>query len=481
MRLEQAFSLLTELERRQIATHLEWETIQLWPLIRQCLWFALLDEQPVPVPAPAEARSAKLVRHFRKAWRYLSGARDFAIPPASDAQLMFVSRPVYLQKTPGGKLFDRIVDPIIFARDAALSCEKFYVSPWQQGEDLQFEARCLLPARATLSVGFDPDGEGKLAELATQAGIDAIRFVQRCHQGLQAFSRWYATGIRLFSRRPQLQAIYLTSWYFPDMMGLAAAARSRGIVVIDVQHGKQGRYQGMYSGWGNIPSQGYEMMPDRFWCWGQPSCDHILASSPERVLHRPFVGGFPWLDYYRKHISTVAQDDGRASGKSKCVLVTTQPRQSANTEPLPEFIIDYLRSAPVDVHLVIRCHPNDSVGPDYCRQRLADIPAHLYSIDSGKSNLYDRLLSATHHITAYSSCCYEASVFGVPTLLFGHDARVIYAEEIESGEFSWTEGNMDYLMGWLSGVIPLAALKGGESGAYIESSLARVGELLARG
>ena len=32
-------------------------------------------------------------------------------------------------------------------------------------------------------------------------------------------------------------------------MGLIAAAKEQGIKVIDVQHGKQGSFQAMYSGW----------------------------------------------------------------------------------------------------------------------------------------------------------------------------------------------------------------------------------------
>ncbi len=479
MRIEQAFALVVELDAKGSAGNVQWRSINLWPLIRQCLWFELLGtSQPsgAPVATSGWRRMSALVRKIR---RYVTSYRDFNVPSTSNAQLLFVSRPVYLQRLSSGRLFDRIVDPLIFARHDLAVCEKLYVSPWPDTESLHFQAHCLIPARAAFGEHFLPEDEQALQHLATQAGLDPARFLARCKSALNAFARWYAAGTRLLARRTTLKTIYLTSWYFPDMMGLTAAAHHRGIPVIDVQHGKQGRFQGMYSGWGNIPPSGYELMPDKFWCWGKPSCDHILSSSPAREVHRPFVGGFPWLDYYRQHVSTVGQVHGMASSSLKCILVTTQPPQSENTEPLPDFIVDYLRSTPEGVHFVIRCHPNDVGGAAYCKRRLTGIPEHLYSIDSGKDNLYDRLLQATHHVTAYSSCCYEASAFGVPTLLYGADGKALYEEEISAGEFSWTEGRVEDIAAWLAAGTPTAAKKA-PRGNYIESSLALAGEILAQ-
>jgi hypothetical protein len=163
---------------------------------------------------------------------------------------------------------------------------------------------------------------------------------------------------------------------------------------------------------------------------------------------------------------------------SKHVLVTTQPRHGDNVEPFPDFLLDFLRAAPSDVHFTVRCHPNDQGGPEYCRQRLAGIPGSLYDIDDGRSNLYDRMIDATHHITAYSSCCYEAGAFNVPTLLFGADARAIYSDEIAAGIFAWTPGKADDLAQWLSKPMDENRSPGNE---YIFSSLEHVALLLKEG
>lgn len=480
MRLEDVFKLIVELERRQVANHLAWNGISLWPLIRHCLWAELLtDTSAAPAPASATARLRGLQLQLRRALRYLGGRADFKVPAACDVEQIFISRPVYLQTLSSGRLFDRIVDPLLFALPPDRRAEKFYVSPWPAHSLLHYGARCLLAAR-TPAPQIATQDRDSLAALAHAAGLNAESFLRRYAAALHAFCRWFETGTRVFAGRPALRTIYLTSWYFPDMMGLIAAARQRDIRVVDVQHGKQGRHQVMYSGWHDIPAgAGYLAMPDSFWCWGQPSCRHILASAPDRQTHRPFVGGFPWLDYYRTQL---AEGAGRGSqwDSKRIVLVTTQPRHKANLEPIPDFLVEYLRGEPVQTHFIFRCHPNDTLGPEYCRQRLADIPSALLSVDTGKSNLYDQLLGATHHITAFSSCCYEASAFGVPTLLFGQDARAIYAEEIDSGEFAWTEGRPADLSAWLDTAAP-TRLQAATGGTYIESSLARAGELLAQG
>ena len=66
-------------------------------------------------------------------------------------------------------------------------------------------------------------------------------------------------------------------------MGLIAAAHLLGIKSVDIQHGKQGKYQPMYV------AGKYRVRicvnADFFWCWGQKSVDHILSSSPNRKTH----------------------------------------------------------------------------------------------------------------------------------------------------------------------------------------------------
>ena len=138
---------------------------------------------------------------------------------------------------------------------------------------------------------------------------------------------------------------------------------------------------------------------------------------------------YPWIDYYRKNIAHRSTKTIKNSYKIR-VLVVLQPLQHDNPEIIPDFIVSYLLcNKTKDAHFTFRMHPNDNSYP-YCIKRLRGVSSSLYSIDLGESVLYDAFLSSTHHITAYSSCAYEAELFNLPTLLYGNESRKIYAEDI---------------------------------------------------
>ena len=231
-------------------------------------------------------------------------------------------------------------------------------------------------------------------------------------------------------------------------MAICAAASQHGIETIDIQHGKQGKYQPMYSGWTRIPSDGYALIPYKFWCWGEPSCKHIMSSCPDRKKHLPFVGGYPWIDYYKNNMT---YESHQAVQAKITILFTMQAHITINIDRIPNFIIDFLTiSKSKDIHLIFRIHPNDHDGYTYCQKRLRGINQESYTIDDGKKNLYELFNSTTHHITAYSSCCYEARLFNIPTLLFGEESKEIYDEEISSKIFSWTDNNVEDICEWLA-------------------------------
>jgi hypothetical protein len=148
----------------------------------------------------------------------------------------------------------------------------------------------------------------------------------------------------------------------------------------------------------------------------------------------------------------------------------------SSLEPIPDFVLDHLKSDIAGNDLFIfRGHPNYSDGMRYCEERLRDVSKQRYCLHNGRKNLYDELLECTHHVTAFSSCCYEAEMYGVPTLLFGIDAQSIYSEEIANARFSWTEGHENDLRNWLEDT---PQCKKRHNDLYIEASLSLAGSQL---
>ena len=172
---------------------------------------------------------------------------------------------------------------------------------------------------------------------------------------------------------------------------------------------------------------------------------------------------FTAISTKKNHSKDIHSADGHR------VLFTLQGPIGTHTQPIPDFIIDHLVSDKAqNDYFIFRGHPNYPQSMSYCLERLQAVSPKRYCISEGRENLYNEFLECTHHITAFSSCCYEAEMFNVPTLLFGTDAQSTYSDEIASGRFRWTSGHLDELNNWLAQPLVVNA---GFDNQYIESSL----------
>lgn len=471
VREESPFDLICKLERLGYHHSFVSSSINVWPLIRQCIWLCLIQNPP---SKPRLRLLASISRKLSLALSKILGIFFMGNKCASftgSETVAFFSRPVYLQNTCLKVFVDRIVDPLLHCLPSGISFAKYYVSPTPTGVTLKYEASLVKCSRSLGSAPvFSSDQIRLLFEISEIIDVPSLILIQRCNDSLGLFFRWFSFGIQFFRGRSSLKTIFVTSWYFPDMMGLIAAAHFLGITSVDIQHGKQGKFQPMYSGW-DIPEQGYALIPSLFWCWGKKSVDHILSSSPNRSNHRPVIGGYPWLEYYSSFL--MRRSSSFDSNTRIRVLFTLQHLSVQNPNPIPDFILTFLLNTSFDVHFVFRAHPNDSKAYHYCLERLSSVPSSSYSFDGGTSSLYDLMLSSTHHITAFSSCCYEASEFGIPTLLFGDTSLSLYSDEISDKIFTWTSGDVEELVSWLT----IANLNVCHSG-YIDSTFSLASNML---
>ena len=180
-----------------------------------------------------------------------------------DETVAFFSRPVYLQDFPSIGLIDRVVDPLIESIPANQISAKYYVSPWLLSSSLKHKASLIVCPNNHKRYSLLPHHVELITQISTIVGIPKSVLLDRCNRSLGQFMRWFHYGSKFFANRSDLNSIFVSSWYFPDMMGLIAASRLFGITSVDIQHGKQGKYQPMYSGW-LIPETGYQLLPDYF-------------------------------------------------------------------------------------------------------------------------------------------------------------------------------------------------------------------------
>jgi len=449
MKTPDAYNLILFIEKNINIDVFEYNSFKTWPILRILLYNHLINVHQ------SRPRINILINALIKFFQFFDNKKTFKkelICNNTKIKKIFFSRPVYLVDTINQNgLFDRVIDPIIMEKKNKGSSLKLYTSKLKKGIALfnqGYDIQPPLPFLFFNSINFSDQEVNEINKISKLSGLNNSKIKKSFKVSLIKFSKWYQYGKNIFRENNSLREIYLVAWYFPDMMGICAAASEAGIPTIDIQHGKQGIFQACYSGWQKIPKDGYDLVPDFFWCWGKPSCDHILRDSPNRKKHTPFVGGYPWIKYYKTHLCK--KKFNKHKNKIR-VVVTLQTLGGLHVERIPDFIVNFLINLKTKmIHFNFKIHPNDHYHAlEYTKNRLKNVNKDLYSIDSNEVNLYDTFMNSTHHITACSSCCYEAQAFGLSTLLFGQEAKEIYDYEIRNNIFAWTVGNKKDLDMWL--------------------------------
>lgn len=449
MDLESTFKLIADIDKRASEYNFIQDCECIWPIIRSKLWLSHIKRSEAGV----DQKSTILVflrRYFARLMKIVSYF-IFKFRSGNASEVLFVSRPVYLEKVNCFDLFDRIMDPVLELEGSNREVKKIYINPFSlsliptNGKSILSDPIFSLFSRRKVSNEI----ESSIREMFSDYGItlNQERFIKDINRDFSIYSFYKEKMKSIINKSPHLKKIYVVSWYFPDMMGVISAAHEAGLKTIDIQHGKQGAFQAMYNGWDSLDLKfNYKMMPDFFWCWGSPTKNEISKSGVLRRSHFPIIGGNQWFNYY---FEKVAREKKITAKNGKVLLYSMQPPQSNNLKRVPEFIKGFMRNNR-GIYIVFRLHPNDKNAKLHVEKELALTKCTNYEISGDKKTLYNDLIGSTHHITAYSSVCYEAELLGVPTMLFGKDSKAMYRDEINKGRFSWTNSKESDLIDWVN-------------------------------
>ncbi len=258
----------------------------------------------------------------------------------------------------------------------------------------------------------------------------------------------FAEDFTYLLRKAKPKAIFVICYYSVTNMAIILAAKRLNIPVIDVQHGKQGKYNISYTHFTRMPNNGWNLLPDFFWCWGKQSVINISKHMPpERTTHFPHAIGYMWLALWKFGQPINIPDEHTNFLKeikhaSKRILVTLQPL----SDPLHPTLIDAMKEAPTNWLWLIRMHPNMVVTRDEIANRLEQVAKDKFELTfSSNLSLYPLLKASDHHVTAWSSVGYEATEFGIGTTIFDKTGLELYVEEIGSKQFSYADSGNSLL------------------------------------
>ncbi|MEZ4701598.1 MAG: hypothetical protein R2834_14770 [Rhodothermales bacterium] len=457
-----AIERILALEDACDVTAIRYKGLAIWPYIRLLLWSRMLNPgkfKPAPevglaVWSQMHAASfaqrenyAAFMRHYEQHLRNLVALRGH---DAIDA--LFFSRVEDHADRFGGAYYNRHLDPMIDLARGRSSFLKLELTTAGAAQTVpRFEATQFLDS--TDFVRYEAR-RGMIQAFASGEPVPGIEGIEGFFAELRRLEPGFPlTREQLYIEVEQLvqmrgyfrtmlsalgpKAVWTVCYYYDIAMALMAACADLGIVSVDVQHGKQGRFHGMYTHWQRMPAEGYALLPELFWCWGDDSREHIERWLPVgNHRHGVVVGGNRWLAKWANHDTdnlVLEEEDERALRRldtsPKVVLVSLQPVNPI----LPTWLLEAIERSPASWSWMLRLHPLQREQLPACQETLRSRGLTQVDLqDATRLPLYALLQRAHAHVTQWSSVAYEALAFGVPSIVVGETAATMFQPDIRS-------------------------------------------------
>ncbi|MBX7199423.1 MAG: hypothetical protein K1X51_08575 [Rhodospirillaceae bacterium] len=409
----------------------------------------------------------------------LRAAGRGAVPPAR-AEILFFARPEEHSDRTATGMFAKTLDSVL-ERVSGPALKLELADQRTLGFPRAHPSLFIDLARAGAGVAFDPPGtlSGLAAVNAAAERIAGVTLDQAQLLADMGKIFYFARIFEKLLRALGPKAFILSVYYHPVGMAWMLACHWAGVTSVDLQHGRLGPHHGFYTDLIAAPAEGYELMPDRVWCWGQRTVEDIArALNPACMRHRGFVGGNAWLHKWRYgDVSAFAPPaldafTERLKGL-RVILVSLQPLDT----PVPPALLEAMGKAPADWFWLLRLHPLRRHTAPEIAALLARAGVTRFEMEAATAfPLFTLLRHADHHVTAFSSVTVEAAAFDLRTSLTSPDGEAIFAPEIARGICRYTP-TADALLNHIGGVLSQA--RGPLDSDFIDMSPGAVDRALA--
>ncbi len=414
--------------------------IHLWPLIRIRIFFFLiqklesqksgaLDTSIVESENPILRKIKSTISRFTSVFQYFRWLNSLP-----KRRHVFVGFDVH-RTNHNGKRYNKFFDPII-EKDGLLNDALVFefgenVSSNQQHRDLIVRYQNAFPGfrrwwkSKKAKIDIDLAGYDKLEEFLLSHPVAADIGEKSKSANIAALASDFYTRVEFFKEvlrkvDPE-QVLFLCYYSNLDEMAMVAAANVLGIKTVEMQHGPQTDIHLCYGNWTVAPSTGYAILPHNFWCWEKQSKSTIDNWNQESV-HEAFVGGNPWIDYWKSRSSDYPSND--------FILYSLQPNPVLLDEMFPDNIVDIIQESSKKWYL--RLHPRQLPQmreiKDFLREKGI---LEMVEIDAATNDPLPLLLAnARLHVTHFSGSAIEAAFFDVFTVLLNEKGQTSFPDLI---------------------------------------------------
>lgn len=440
--------IITDIEQTFDTSRLTYGGVSYWPICRQRLWGGLMrkllaargagDPPPVTNSGPQWADVGQVNAALVGPQHLGLLTATLARPPQLAPQVLLFARPEEYSDKVGGRAYARFIDSVYeHARDAGPVTKLELADARVMAFARRYPSLFLDLARAGQGVAFDPPAA--LENFAALAGVIAEKadgFVLDENAVLTDMGKifYFARIFENILRALTPRVFILSVSYHPVGNAWMLACRRAGVRSVDLQHGRLGPIHGNYTHLTAAPPDGYDLLPDRVWCWGEPTQRDIAAhNNPRCTRHVGVVGGNAWLAKWRYgDLSELEPPEASAfiaatQGKRK-ILVSLQPLDT----PVTAALIEAMKQAPADWLWLLRMHPLRRHTAPEVKRLLESAYVHNFEIESATTlPLYLLLRLCDHHVTVFSSVVTEAASFDLRTSLLDDVGASTFSRYVE--------------------------------------------------
>lgn len=235
------------------------------------------------------------------------------------------------------------------------------------------------------------------------------------------------------------KVVIVSVWYSREAMAMTLACKRLNIKTVDYQHGAQNDIHPMYTNW-NLRAEGFELMPEIFWTWGEISMNRINKWAKQYKNHRAIVGGNLQAHLCQKEIKSSSSLVGTGQNKKPLIYVTLQGDDIFNDE-----ILKVLEETHNQMDWVFRDHPRLPISSSLERKIMSASGSKARIVRN--TSLYEDLQKSSVHVTGFSTCAFEAEVFGVPTIFIHEIAFFGQPEVLETKGFFFYFSKEEIIVG----------------------------------
>jgi hypothetical protein len=460
MKIEDVASFINKIEDELPVTEWRINDIDVWPLIRIELFFAIYEY---------DLRKNESTGHDGKIRRIYKFARDIgqfflaliasSLMRRGSVQIkkvkcdaLFFDDPSYIKVD--GKYYQRFCDPMIkelrkynkssLVMTLRQDCFIPLTTPtnfiWGELQLRRLAGVCKAVFSKGQNLDFYLPGLDQYNERMLSVGRGAPQIsLKKLVWEFSIFSEMVDYFDRVI-KKTKPSAGFVVCYYDSYHMAFINACRKNNIPSVDIQHGVIHHYHMGYGSWNKVPKAGYNILPDYFSCWDENSAEYINAWSKKQCAphHEAVVIGNRYLqeiisrsdaseDIFQKYFSKV-QDE---ISPEKNVLLTVQ-----NKVLLTNILKRMLSISPQGFFWWVRLHPMTTESEkDIIVADLSEIKGLKYEVEiSTISNLYKILPHMDAHVTLNSSVVIEGLSFGVTSVICDEVGFAYYDHLIKSGK-----------------------------------------------